>query len=219
MFQILTIITLLISTFTGPIVSLPQDPKTITIAEARSLPLGTIVTIDGSVTVPSGAFSSSTFDQGFAIQDRTGGIYVSTPDNLGFGLRQQVRVTGKLADTVLPGLLVLVDVTAVKAHGSGPKVQSLAVETGDVGEDTEGKLVTITGTITQPIINDLPFGFIIFINDGSGEVHSFVCASTGIDVSGLSPGQTVEITGFSGQFANDFEVDPRIQSDIRVIQN
>lgn len=219
MFQILTIVTLLISTFTGPIVSLPQEPKTISIAEARSLPLGTIVTIDGSVTVSSGAFSSSTFDQGFAIQDRTGGIYISTSDNLGLGLRQQVRVTGRLADTVLPGLLVLVDVTAVKAHGSGPKVQPLAVETGDVGEDTEGKLVTITGTITQPIINDLPFGFIIFINDGSGEVHSFVCASTGIDVSGLSPGQTVEITGFSGQFANDFEVDPRIQSDIRVIPN
>ena len=219
MFQILTIVTLLISTFTGPIVPLPQDPKKITIAEARSLPLGTIVTIDGSVTVPSGAFSSSTFDQGFAIQDRTGGIYVSTPDNLGFGLRQQVRVTGRLADTVLPGLLVLVDVTAAKAHGRGPKVQPLAVATGAVGEATEGQLVTITGTITQPIINDLPFGFIIFINDGSGEVHSFVCASTGIDVSGLSPGQTVEITGFSGQFANDFEVDPRVQSDIRVITN
>ena len=76
--------------------------KTITIAAARSLPLGTVVTIDGSVTVPSGAFSSSTFDQGFAIQDSTGGIYVSTADNLGFALREQVRVTGTLADTVLP---------------------------------------------------------------------------------------------------------------------
>ena len=216
----LTFVTLLITTITpGPIVSVSQEPKKISIAEARSLPLGTIVTIDGSVTVPSGAFSSSTFDQGFAIQDRTGGIYVSTPDNLGFTTRQQVRVTGKLADTVLPGLLVLVDVTAVKAHGSGPKVRPLAVATGDVGEDTEGQLVTITGTITQPIINDLPFGFIIFINDGSGEVHSFVCASTGIDVSGLSPGQTVEITGFSGQFANDFEVDPRTQDDIRIIED
>src|SRR5262247_2530190 len=85
-----------------------------TIAEARSLPLGTVVTIDGSVTVPSGAFSSSTFDQGFAIQDQTGGIYVSTPDNLGFAPGQQVRVTGTLADTVLPGLLVLVDVTETK---------------------------------------------------------------------------------------------------------
>lgn len=220
MLQILTVVALLITTITGPISSPPPPKaKTISIAEARSLPLGTVVTIDGSVTVPSGAFSSSTFDQGFAIQDRTGGIYVSTPDNLGFAPRQQVRLTGTLADTVLPGLLVLVDVTDVKAHGSGPKVQPLPVATGDVGEDTEGLLVTITGTITQPIINDLPFGFIIFINDGSGEVHSFVSASTGIDVSGLSPGQTIEITGFSGQFANDFEVDPRTQSDIRVISN
>ena len=217
MLHVLTIVTLLITTFAAPINPQSPEPKTITIAEARSLPLGTIVTIDGVVTVPSGAFNSSTFDQGFAIQDRTGGIYVSTPNNLGFTLRQQVRVTGKLADTVLPGLLVLVDVTDVKAHGSGPKVRPLAVATGDVGEATEGSLVTITGTITQPIVNDLPFGFIVFINDGSGEVHSFVCASTGIDVSGLSPGQTVEITGFSGQFASDFEVDPRIQSDIRVI--
>jgi uncharacterized protein YdeI (BOF family) len=191
--------------------------KVISIADARSLPLGTVVTIDGSVTVASGAFSSSTFDQGFAIQDRTGGIYVSTPDNLGFAPRQQVRVTGTLADTVLPGLLVLVDVTSATAHGSGPKVQPLPVATGDVGEATEGKIVRITGTITQPIVNDLPFGFIIFVNDGSGEVHSFVCASTGIDVSGLSPGQTIEVTGFSGEFAGSFEVDPRTQADIKVI--
>lgn len=217
MLHVLTVVTLLITTFTAPIIPQSADPKTITIAEARSLSLGTVVTIDGVVTVPSGAFSSSTFDQGFAIQDRTGGIYVSTPDNLGFKLRQQVRVTGRLADTVLPGLLVLVDVTDVKAHGSGPKVQPLPVATGAVGEATEGRLVTITGTITQPVVNDLPFGFIIFVNDGSGEVHSFVCASTGIDVSGLSPGQTVEITGFSGEFAGSFEVDPRIQADIRVI--
>src|SRR6201988_347266 len=193
------------------------NPPTISIAEARSLPLGTVVTIDGAVTVPSGAFSSSTFEQGFAIQDRTGGIYVSTPDNLGFAPRQQVRVTGTLADAVQPGLLALVDVTDVKAHGARPKVRPLPVATGDVGEGTEGSIVRITGTITQPIINDLPFGFIVFINDGSGEVHAFVCASTGIDVSGLSPGQTVEVTGFSGEFAGSFEVDPRTQTDIQVL--
>ena len=219
MFQILTLVTLLITTVTGPITPPQAEPRAITIAEARSLPLGTIVTVDGVVTVQSSKFSSSTFDEGFAIQDRTGGIYVSVPDNLGFQLRQQVRVTGRLSDGILPGLLVLVDVTDIKPHGTGPKVQPIPVATGAVGEATEGRLVTITGTITQPIVNDLPFGFIIFINDGSGEVHSFVCASTGINVSGLSPGQTVEITGFSGQFANDFEVDPRIQADIRVLTN
>ena len=191
--------------------------KIISIAEARSLPLGTVVTIIGAVTVRSGAFSSNTFDQGFAIQDHTGGIYISTADNLGFAPRQQVRVTGKLADSVLPGLLVLIDVTDTKALGTGPKVQPLPVATGAVGEATEGKLVRVTGTITQPIINDLPFGFVIFVNDGSGELHIFVCASTGIDVSGLSQGQTIEVIGFSGQFADHFEVDPREQSDIKVV--
>ena len=194
----------------------PAD-KVNSIADARSLPLGTVVTIDGSVTVASGSFSSSTFDQGFAIQDRTGGIYVSTADNLGFAPRQQVRVTGTLADTVLPGLLVLVNVTSATAHGSGPKVQPLPVATGDVGETTEGTIVRITGTITQPIVNDLPFGFIIVVNDGSGDLNVFVCASTGIDISGLSPGKTVEVTGFSGQFADHFEVDPRTQADIKVV--
>ncbi len=142
---------------------------------------------------------------------------MSISANLGFGLKQQLRVTGELADTVLPGLLVLVNVTDIKAHGSGPKVQALPVATGAVGEGTEGKLARIRGTITQPVINDLPYGFIIFIDDGSGEVHAFVSASTGIDVSGLSQGQTIEETGFSGQFAASYEVDPRTQDDIRIL--
>lgn len=212
--QVLTLVVVLLilaSLMNSPLVEAAGIP----IAEARSLPLGTIVTIDGEVTVASGAFSSSTFDQGFAIQDRTGGIYVSVSDNMGFAPRQQVRVTGTLADSF--GLLILTDVTEIKAHGRGPKVKPLPVETSDVNETTEGKLVIIRGTITQPIANDLPFGFVIVVNDGSGEINSFVSASTGIDVSGLSPGQTVEITGFSGQFEDLFEVAPRTQDDIRVL--
>ena len=214
--QIVTLGTLLSTVAPDAAGSAPPSPKTISIAEARGLPLGTTVTVDGSVTVPCGAFSSSTFDHGFAIQDHTGGIYVSVPDNLGFAPRQQVRVTGQLADTVLPGLLVLINVTNFKPHGSGPNVHALPVATGAVGEATEGRLVRIRGTITRPIVNDLPFGFIIFIDAGSGEVHAFVSASTGIDVSGLSQDQTIEVTGFSGQFAGDFEVDPRFQSDIKI---
>ena len=213
---IITLVTLLL-TITGAAYSQPADPHTISIAEARSLPLGTVVTIDGSVTFQSGGFSSSTGDQGFAIQDRTGGIYVSVPDNHGFGLRQQVRVTGELGNLeFVPGLLVLINVTDVKAHGTGPKVHALPVATGGVGEGTEGKLVTITATITQ-FEDDSPFGFQYTVNDGSGDVHVFVAISTGIDVSGLSVGQTIEVTGFSGQFDTSYEVDPRIQDDIKVL--
>jgi hypothetical protein len=218
--SILLLAALAIGTTAAPLAAIPavaaaHEPHTVEIGAARQLPLGTVVTVEGSVTVPSGAFSSSSFDEGFAIQDHTGGIYVSVPDNLGFEPRRQVRVTGQLADS--SGLLILVNVTDIKPEGRGPKVQPLPVTTGAVGESTEGKLLKVRATITQPIVNDLPFGFIIVINDGSGQVNSFVCASTGIDVSGLHQGQTIEVTGFSGEFDPNFEVDPRFQDDIKVI--
>ena len=62
-----------------------DHPHKISIAEARTRPLGTVVTVAGSVTTPSGAFESSFFDKGFALQDRTAGIYVSLPTDLGVG--------------------------------------------------------------------------------------------------------------------------------------
>ncbi|WP_437575266.1 hypothetical protein [Sorangium sp. So ce887] len=42
----------------------------------------------------------------------------------------------------------------------------------------------------------------------------FVYAGTGIDVSGIAAGDDVEITGFSGQFLDHYEVTPRVPSDI-----
>src|SRR4029079_19424128 len=77
-----------------------------TIAEARALPLGTVVTIEGTVTTPSGVFASSFFDEGIAIQDKTAGIFVSFPDtDIGVQPPRRVRVTGVLQDS--SGLLVI----------------------------------------------------------------------------------------------------------------
>src|SRR5262249_28835602 len=128
-----TLVTLLLAVSPDAAHSAPPSPGPISIGEARSLPLGTVVTIDGSVTVPSGACASSaaTLDQGFAIQDRTGGIFVSVDEDLGFAPRRQVRVTGQLADDGF-GLLVLIGVTDIKPHGRGPKVRPLPVATGAV---------------------------------------------------------------------------------------
>ena len=56
------------------------------------MPLNTVVTIEGTVTTPSGVFASSYADQGFAIQDRTAGIFVSFPNtNIGVGRRGTSR--------------------------------------------------------------------------------------------------------------------------------
>jgi hypothetical protein len=192
----------------------PAGSEAIDIAAARRMPLGSVVTVEGSVTVPSGTFSSSSFDEGFAIQDETGGIYVSVADNLGIALRKEVRVTGQLVDSF--GLLTLVPAadSDVKVRGRGEPVEPRWVHTGRVGAANQGELVEVIGTITQPIVPDPPFGSKFFVDDGSGQIRVFVNASTGIDVSRLAAGQLVRVIGFSSAFV-DAEIDPRFAGDIR----
>jgi hypothetical protein len=192
----------------------------ISIAEARTRPLGSSVTVDGSVTTPSGAFESSFFDQGFGLQDRTAGIYVSVPQSLGLAPRAQARVTGTLAESF--GLLILVPADPandVKAHGSGPRVRPRFLPTGSIGESTEGLLVQVVATITQAPTSDLPFGYKFSVDDGSGELVIFVNTQTGIDLSGLTLGQLVSVTGFSSQFDDHYEIDPREPADVIVAGN
>jgi hypothetical protein len=191
------------------------ERRPIEIGAARLLPPGTVVTVEGSVTVPSELFSSGgSLDQGFAIQDHTGGIYVSVATNLGLTLRQRVVVTGALADS--NGFLILVPASTgeVEVRGHGPRVEPLWLRTGSVGPANQGLLVRVVGVITQPVAPDPPFGNQVVVDDGSGAVRIFVNTSTGIDVSRLVPGELLSVTGLSDEFDTP-EIDPRFQSDLR----
>jgi DNA/RNA endonuclease YhcR with UshA esterase domain len=124
-------------------------------------------------------------DEGFAVQDGTAGIYVSSAF--------VVRLRG--ARRVSPDF----------------------VATADVGEATEGSLLAVRGTITR-IVVDLPFGFQVFINDGSGETQVFIAASTGIDprtIPFMTVGRRIYAVGLSGQFLAQNEVLPRNRGDLR----
>lgn len=188
--------------------------RVVSIAQARTLPLGTVVTVDGVATTPSGAFESSFFDKGFGLQDRGAGIYVSVPVDLEIAPRARVRVTGTLRDSF--GLLIIVpdEPAAVVVHGRGPAVRPRLLATGAVDESSEGQLVRVIATITRPPASDLPYGFKFFVDDGSGELTIFVNTQTGIDLTGLDTGHSVSVTGFSSQFDTHYEIDPRFQADI-----
>jgi hypothetical protein len=81
----------LLATAAMPSVS-DADPA-IPIAQARALPLGTVVTVEGSVTVPSGTLvSAGPEDLGFAMQDSTAGIYVSVDTDLQLNFHHKVGI-------------------------------------------------------------------------------------------------------------------------------
>jgi hypothetical protein len=201
-----------------PAQAMAASHHAVPIALARTLPLGTVVTVSGTATTPSGAFESSFFDKGFGLQDRTAGIYVSVPADPHIAVRDRVRVTGELRDSFGLRILVPADPAKVRAHGKGPKVRPTPLPTGAVNETSEGRLVRVIGVITQAPTSDLPFGFKFFIDDGSGELTIFVNTQTNIDLTGLALGQTVSVTGFSSQFDTHYEIDPRFQADITVHQ-
>jgi uncharacterized protein YdeI (BOF family) len=189
----------------------------VSIAEARGLALGTVVTVEGSVTVPSGTFKSSIADEGFAVQDSSAGIYVRMSTNLGLGVNERVRVTGKIDES--NGLLAIVAAGAegIRKRGRGPEAAVQSVSTGKVNATTEGRLVKVSGMITRAIVSDPPYGTRLFITDGTGEIQIYVSASANIDVSNLRPGQNLRVTGFSGRYKDHYEVDPRFPADISLL--
>ncbi len=192
--------------------------QVISIAAARSLPAGTVVTIQGAVSVPSGRYSASTFDQGFGLQDFTGGVYVSSAFSSGLTLWERARVTGVVGDDGFGVLVVRPASSAnvVRLPGLFPVLANPAA-TGAVGEATEGRLLRVEGVVTQPVINDLPYGYKVFIDDGSGEVQIFIPASTGINPFALpyvQPGKRIRAVGQSAQFLAEIEVLPRFGFDL-----
>jgi len=120
----------------------------ISIAEARKLGPGTKVTIDGS-SRHLRCLRVELSDQGLRLQDRSAGIYISTPTNLNLAPRQQARVSGVLKDQSACSSSSLPDTAAVKPHGAGPRIEPQPIKTVTVGEATEGRIVHGARKITQ----------------------------------------------------------------------
>lgn len=190
-------------------------PAFVPIAAARQQAQGTSVTVEGLVTVPSGDFRSSSSDQGFAVQDQTGGIWVSLDKNPGLRLGQRVRVTGTLGESEEKLQIVTTPADIRRLPG-----QELRVATGQVGPATLGFLVTVEGTVTQAVEKDLPYGYKVFIDDGSGPAQIYLNASTDIDPLAplFKPGRKIRVTGFGNQYGTAYEVDPRSRRDIRPVR-
>ncbi|HVT43812.1 MAG TPA: hypothetical protein VMT00_05430 [Thermoanaerobaculia bacterium] len=185
------------------------------IAAARSASQGERVTVSGIVTVPSSAFLSSLEDHGFALQDASGGIYVSTTLELDLEPGEIVEITARRGDSHGAASLVLDDPRSISRRGRTPPPLPRDVPTGRIGEETEGWLVRVTGRLLRPPVSDLPYGWRLFLDDGSGEIQAFVAASTAIDVSAFAEGATLVVTGLSSQYDDHYEVAPRMAGDVR----
>jgi DNA/RNA endonuclease YhcR with UshA esterase domain len=191
------------------------------LARARAAGAGADVLVDGVVSVPPGLF-----DGGFAIQDRTGGIWVlPLADPVLLRLGQRVRIRGTLDNpnnqlAIVPSTLQLFDFSGAPASLSVEEApEPRGVRTGGVDEGEEGWLVRVRGRVVTEPEQDAPWGWKVMVDDGTGAVMVFVDAETDVSPDRFRPGLLVEVTGFAGQYEEHYEIVPRTQDDVRIVRD
>jgi uncharacterized repeat protein (TIGR01451 family) len=202
----------------------PQTPApgvmVIPIAEARAKPDGTEVTVEGIATAPSGIYYAGDDNTRFYIQDGTAGTQIQV-----FGSN------GPLPQVTLGDLAVI---TGVTGHYLGEfqivpqdNVNDITITEGDpenvplprevaiadVGEDTEGWLITLEGLVVDTWASG--YGYNVRLTDGqSHETRVYVDNLTGIDTAGIVVGFVQRFVGISTQSDALYETKPRIQQDV-----
>lgn len=215
---VLSAIAAAVLVFIAPTFSFGQGkPPVISIADAKKLSLGSEITIEGVVTVASGTFRSSFSDEGFQVQDKTSGMYITIKTDLHLTVGQRVRLTGKLSETALKFQIIDTDKNSVQIISSAAPPKLIALATGGISDRTIGKLIKINGTVTKAVEEIAPYGFRFSVDDGTGETIVYVSASTGISEKEMVLGQKVELVGVAGEFNHRYQIYPRSPSDVKLI--
>jgi len=184
--------------------SAPNDPCSgaSAITDVRRLRAGARATARGVVTAPTGAFNDG---QSFALQDATGGIYVYRAAGIGQSLAvgDDVCVTGRLAE--YHGLLELTPASPqqVIRLGQGQAAAPKVVAPEEIGEATEGWLVSVTGTVSR--LSDRRFRV--------GDAAIFLEKQAGISIATLKEGCPATVVGLSADY-DGAQIWPRSQADV-----
>jgi Lamin Tail Domain len=195
-----------------PAPSPTPTPAPIAIADARALPDGAWVLLEG-VSLADSAFS----DGGGYLADATGGIAVLLSDG-SFPRGMTLRVQGEL-DQRFSQRTVRATGADVAVIGPGTEPAATAVASGSIGEAHEGELVDLDGVIVsgQTVLTG---GIAIDLDDGTGPIRVMVGMATGIDVTAWTRDVRLHLRGVVGQRDSSgsgtagYRVQPRDTADI-----
>jgi len=182
----------------GPSPSASQGqpvPGLETIAAARAQLPGARVHVAGVVTAEAGLLGA---DGLLAVEDSSGGIFLrvlTTTEGLTVG--RSVEVDGVLAAPY--GQLEVRDLVTFTVGDEGADPTAARAELSDIGETTEGSLVSIRGTVDSVTTDG--GRLTVTIGDGTSSVRALADPPTGLSKSDVAKGDVVLVTGIVSQRA------------------
>ena len=184
--------------------------QTISIAAARALPVGSVVTVNGTVT------SGSEFGTIRYIQDSTGGIGVFSTALTSLQRGDNVTITG--TTTQFQNLLEIVTVTAWTVNSSGnPLPTPLVLTPTQLGESNESMLIQINGA---SFLNSGTFlGNTTYTFNSNGQTGVVYIRSSNPLVGFPIPTGTINLVGINSQYGTQYQVLPRDSNDLIATNN
>ena len=188
------------------------------IAEARELPLGETVSVTGVVIDPGNNSSNNR-----VIYDGTAGIVVRSFDsgNESANLQQgdSIIVTGGLEEynNLLQIAKSPINITIIEQGVELPEPK--IIEISEVGEEFESQLIKIENVEFIETGNFMGGGASgnFTITDGENELIFRIGSSSHPLVGEPIPSDSYNITGFVGQFGNDYQISPRTLDDLELV--
>lgn len=164
---------------------------------------GKVYTVKGTVTSPKDLLGKGSF----YIQDEAAGLMIYAPSYTeSVNLGEVVEVTG--STKLWNGMVELV-ATQVKKLGTGQPTADVLMS---LSKTALGSLVYVEGTVK----NKGNFDFIVDTGDFSVKVY--LTKGTNINISNISNGTKVKVTGILSLYNGEYEILPRSQDDIVIIE-
>ena len=181
----------------------PSGPPVSTvppIATVRGAALGSTVTVDGFVILEPGRTGSSAL---LALGDGSGGIFVRLPSGIAAPSRgAHLLVSGTLADPYGQLEIRVALGGIVPATGGANAPMPAAMGAADLGESTEGRLGTLTGTIDGSPTRTATGLAAWLVDAAGGRARILVAGASGIVGTDLRSGARYRLTGVVGQRAS-----------------
>ena len=178
----------------------PTPAPAMTITEVRTRPVGSVVTVVGDVTAEAGRIGTPSI---LAIGDATGGILVRIPEGVPSpGRGTSLTITGPLA-APYGQLEIRPAASGVRVLGPGTVAVPLQVAATGLGEGTEGRVVTLIGTVSATPRKSTSDDLAVDLVDPAGTPFRVMTdASSRIEAADLRKGETYHVVGIVGQRAS-----------------
>ncbi|HPI66985.1 MAG TPA: lamin tail domain-containing protein [bacterium] len=185
---------------------LAGDYQAVTLEEARELPAGTKVIVEGVVSVLPGVLGVNIFYvAGSGLQ-----IYCYKKDFPDLKIGERIRIVGTLSEYYGEKRLKINNSQDIKKinQEAGPEPEEIVL--GDVLEEKVGSLVKVTGEVTA-IKKDL-----FYLDDGQGEIKVVIKSGTKINLGelGIAVGDRLRVVGILSLTSSGERLLPRYEEDL-----